>query len=140
MSRSIEVEEKELNLPNLCPNKDKLMEYGERARSLRDNIKRVRDGFLPNADASKLLLFLLTFPLELIAATRFSSKPAHKNTFGNFQQDTIHMPGYISEKERLGGKLAGHNLQEKVNFQQVEKEKNKKVADSKIASKKLHVE
>lgn len=45
MSRKIEVEEKELNLPNLIPSKDKLVEYGERARSVRDTIKKVTVSF-----------------------------------------------------------------------------------------------
>ena len=45
MSRKIEVLEKELNLPNLIPTKDKLIEYGERARSVRDTIKKVNTSF-----------------------------------------------------------------------------------------------
>jgi len=55
-------------------------------------------------------------PLELVPATRFGMMPPHKNTFGNFQQSDRGMPGYISEAERLGGRLDVRSLHEKVVF------------------------
>jgi hypothetical protein len=45
MSRQVEVKDKELNLPNLAPNKDKLIEYGNRSKSLRDAVNTVRRSF-----------------------------------------------------------------------------------------------
>ena len=53
MSRLVAVPERELHLPNLCPNKDKLKEYGQRSASLRDNVQIVRKSFQPEIDASK---------------------------------------------------------------------------------------
>lgn len=45
MSRLISVPENELHLPNLCPNKDKLNEYGKRSQSLRQSVNLVRKSF-----------------------------------------------------------------------------------------------
>ena len=53
MSRLVEVPERELHLPNLCPNKDKLQEYGKRSQSLRTSVNDVRKSFQPEIDASK---------------------------------------------------------------------------------------
>jgi hypothetical protein len=55
---------------------------------------------------SKLTLITI---LGLVAATRFSSKPAHKDTFDNYQHSE-NMPGFISEKERLRGKINARSL------------------------------
>jgi hypothetical protein len=46
----------------------------------------------------------------------------------------------LTEKERLGQRLSTRNLQDKVDFQKDDKEKARKIQDSKIASKKLHAE
>ena len=53
MSRLVEVPERELHLPNLAPNKDKLQEYGKRSQSLRNSVNEVRRAFQPEIDASK---------------------------------------------------------------------------------------
>ena len=53
MSRLVSVPEKELHLPNLCPNKDKLKEYGNRSSSMQKTINLVRKSFQPEIDASK---------------------------------------------------------------------------------------
>jgi hypothetical protein len=60
---------------------------------------------MPMQVSNKVLLKFL----ELVPATRFSSKPAHKDTFGHYQHSE-NMPGFISEKERLGGKLNARSL------------------------------
>ena len=66
MSRLIKVPENELHLPNLCPNKDKLNEYGKRSQSLRQSVNLVRKSFQPEIDASKLSLTSLK--LRVIAS------------------------------------------------------------------------
>jgi len=53
MSRLVSVPERELHLPNLCPNKDKLNEYGQRSLSLRSSVNQVNKSFQPEVDASK---------------------------------------------------------------------------------------
>ena len=53
MSRLVTVKENELHLPNLCPNKDKLNEYGQKQSGLRTSINLVRKSFQPEIDASK---------------------------------------------------------------------------------------
>lgn len=83
MSRQIEVADQRKNLPNLVPSKDKLVEFGLRSKSLRENVERVRVSFLPDPDASKYLKIFTQF-LELVPATRFGAKPPHKNTFGHY--------------------------------------------------------
>lgn len=45
MSRQVEVNDRELNCPNLAPNKDKLVEYGNRSKSLREAVNTVRRSF-----------------------------------------------------------------------------------------------
>jgi len=53
MSRLVEVPERELHLPNLAPNKEKLNEYGKRSLKLRSSINEVTTSFQPEIDASK---------------------------------------------------------------------------------------
>ncbi len=53
MSRLVSVPENELHLPNLCPNKDKLNEYGQKSLSLRSSVNQVAKSFQPEVDASK---------------------------------------------------------------------------------------
>jgi len=53
MSRLVSVPERELHLPNLCPNKEKLNEYGQRSLSLRSSVNQVNKSFQPEVDASK---------------------------------------------------------------------------------------
>jgi hypothetical protein len=50
------------------------------------------------------------------------------------------MPGFISEKERLHGRLDVRSLQEKVGFQDEDKAKAKRIAESKLAIKRLNKE
>ena len=49
-----------------------------------------------------LFSFLIHF-IELVAPTRFSSKPQHPNTFMNHQPGPK-TPGFITESDRLGPK------------------------------------
>ena len=53
MSKLVEVPENEVHLPNLAPNKEKLQEYGQRARAFRTSFADVRNRFAPDEDASK---------------------------------------------------------------------------------------
>ena len=53
MSRLVAVPERELHLPNLVPNKDKLNEYGVRSQTIRNSVNQVRKSFQPEIDASK---------------------------------------------------------------------------------------
>lgn len=50
------------------------------------------------------------------------------------------MPGFISESERLHGRLDVRSLQEKVGFQEEDKAKAKRMAESKLAIKRLNQE
>ena len=87
MSRLVDVPERELHLPNLCPNKEKLNDYGKRSLTLRSTISQVNTSFQPEIDASKynspMFSHALCFALELVPATRFGAKPSHPNTFLN---------------------------------------------------------
>lgn len=56
MSRLITVPEKELHLPNLCPNKDKLNEYGQRSSTIRSSVFETNKSFKPEIDASKYII------------------------------------------------------------------------------------
>lgn len=53
MSKLVAVEERELHMPNLVPNKDKLNEYGKRSQSLRQTMNVVKKSFQPEIDQSK---------------------------------------------------------------------------------------
>jgi hypothetical protein len=53
MSGQISVQDNELHLPNLVPNKDKLNEYGTKASTLRSTVKEVTNSFKPEVDSSK---------------------------------------------------------------------------------------
>jgi len=67
MSKLVDVPERELHLPNLVPNIDKINEYGRRSKTLRASFAEVKKGFQPEMDASKYpLLFKsrLTPPLS----------------------------------------------------------------------------
>ena len=67
MSRLVDVPERELHLPNLCPNKEKLNEYGKRSQSLRTSVNDVRRSFQPEVDASKYI-----FPKAIVYLVSFS--------------------------------------------------------------------
>ena len=54
MSKLVAVPERELHAPNIAPNKEKLNEYGQRARAFKPSFEQVRKGFAPEVDASKL--------------------------------------------------------------------------------------
>jgi len=88
MSKLVNVQERELHLPNLVPNKEKLLEYGKRSLTLRTSFDEVKKGFQPEIDASKYQTLQIKdlcdfFSLELVPATRFGAKPSHPNTFLN---------------------------------------------------------
>ena len=53
MSKLVAVPERELHLPNLCPNKEKIAEYGKRSSTVRNSVNQVRKSFQPEIDASK---------------------------------------------------------------------------------------
>ena len=64
MSRLVEVPERELHMPNLAPNKDKLQEYGKRSQSLRTSVNDVRRSFQPEIDASKSCYSLFSITIH----------------------------------------------------------------------------
>ena len=53
MSSQISCQDKELHLPNLVPNKEKLNEFGNKASTLRKTVKEVTTSFKPEVDQSK---------------------------------------------------------------------------------------
>lgn len=53
MSFSVDVPQSELHLPNLCPNREKLHEYGEKQKQVRKAISANRKAFQPEIDQSK---------------------------------------------------------------------------------------
>ena len=53
MSRLVSVPEREIHLPNLVPNKDKISEYGMRSQAIRSSFDIVKKGFQPEIDTSK---------------------------------------------------------------------------------------
>ena len=53
MSKLVEVPEREVHLPNLVPNKDKISEYGDRSKAIRTSFDFVKKGFQPEIDQSK---------------------------------------------------------------------------------------
>ena len=55
MSNQISVQDKELHLPNLVPNKEKLNEFGNKASTLRETVKEVTTSFKPEVDQSKFI-------------------------------------------------------------------------------------
>jgi len=71
MSKLVAVPEREIHLPNLVPNKDKINEYGNRSKGIRSSFDVVKKSFQPEIDS------------KLIPATRFGAKPPHPNTFMN---------------------------------------------------------
>lgn len=93
--------------------------------------------------------FSYNFFLELIAPTRFSAKPNFGSTFGNFQQEK-NMPGFISEQQRLGrstfstfGKSTNWSesgLNAKVTFQMEDKQKQSKLQEARLQSKRANIE
>ena len=50
MSSQIQCQDKELHLPNLVPNKEKLNEFGNKGKTIRDTVKSVTNGFKPEVD------------------------------------------------------------------------------------------
>lgn len=105
MSSQISVADKELHLPNLVPNKEKLNEFGTKASTLRQTVKEVTTSFKPEVDQ------------KLVVATRFSAKPAHPNTFVNHHAGA-HTPGFQSETDRFRVANRGdRTLQMKCDFQ-----------------------
>mmetsp|Transcript_8413 Transcript_8413/g.12807 ORF Transcript_8413/g.12807 Transcript_8413/m.12807 type:complete len:295 (+) Transcript_8413:1398-2282(+) len=75
--------------PNLQPSGAVNKRNIDRQTKMQDAVKEIRKSFQPDFDS------------QLVAPTRFSSKPQFKNTFENFQQESG-APGFISEKQRLG--------------------------------------
>lgn len=69
MSKQIAVPEREVHLPNLVPNKEKICEYGKRGLAIRSSFDVVKKSFQPEIDS------------KLVPATRFGAKPPHPNTF-----------------------------------------------------------
>ena len=59
MSKLVEVPENEVHLPNLVPNKEKLQEYGQRAKAFRTSFADVRNRFAPDENESKCLKMIL---------------------------------------------------------------------------------
>jgi hypothetical protein len=59
MSSSINVNNNELHLPNLVPNKAKSNEYGQKATTLQQAVNEARKTFLPDSDQSKLHSMLI---------------------------------------------------------------------------------
>lgn len=111
MSGQINVQDNELHLPNLVPNKDKLNEYGTKASTLRATVKEVTNSFKPEVDS------------KLVIATRFSAKPSHPNTFMNHYAGAA-TPGFQSESDRFRVAQRGdRTLQMKCDFQQDEASK-----------------
>ena len=53
MSKLVYVPEREVHLPNLVPNKEKIDEYGQRARGIRSSFDTVKQSFQPEIDMSK---------------------------------------------------------------------------------------
>lgn len=51
MSRQIDVTENELHVQNLVPSLDKLQEYGEKSKGVRDTIKEANKVFRPDSDS-----------------------------------------------------------------------------------------
>lgn len=51
MSEQVAVIENELHVQNLVPNREKLDEYGEKQKSLKDSIKEVNRVFRPDPDS-----------------------------------------------------------------------------------------
>ena len=72
-------------------------------------------------------------------ATRFGAKPSHPNTFSNHQPGP-NTPGFLSEQERVGLRLADRGLQAKCDFQASDKAKKQAVTESKIRAKQGNVE
>lgn len=82
MSRLVNVQKNEVHLPNLVPNKDKNLEYGNKANQLLTVVNEARKNFSPDLEQSNIIKSY-NF-VELVAPTRFSSKPIPTNTFLNF--------------------------------------------------------
>ena len=57
MSKLVEVPENEVHLPNLVPNKEKIQEYGTRARGFKTTFADVRNRFAPDENQSKCSFF-----------------------------------------------------------------------------------
>jgi len=115
------VHDKELHLPNLVPNKEKLNEFGTKASTLRQTVKEVTTSFKPEVDQ------------KLVVATRFSAKPAHPNTFVNHHAGST-TPGFQSETDRFRVAQRGdRTLQMKCDFQQEEAGKKNAIQAFRVA-------
>lgn len=85
-------------------------EYMHKSNNLFSSVNEARKTFQPDPESSKHLLILIIY-IELMAPTRFSSRPPPPNTFLNFQP-APKTPGYIPESTRLNSK----HLNTKVDF------------------------
>lgn len=120
MADLVKVEQKEVHLPNLCPNRAKLHEYGVKGAGISETVTRVRESFRPEADA------------KLVAPTRFSSKPAPANSFSNHRLNPS-TPGFHTEKDRFVH--AQGDLNSKLDFQREDKMRKTALMESKASSK-----
>jgi hypothetical protein len=122
MSDQVKVEENEVYSNNLIPNVEKLNEYGEKSATLRNSITQVNKVFRPDPDT-----------IKLVQATRFGAKPEHPNTFGHYTHSS-HEPGFLPKSERSTNRV-DLTMQHKVNFQSDDKEKFKRIQDSRVREK-----
>lgn len=83
---------------------------------------------------SHLRSLLTLFYSELVPSTRFSAKPPHPNTFGNYQGGP-NTPAFLSEADRFAKSSLRDGLNDKVSFQREDKERRDKLLCSKIAEK-----
>jgi len=120
LSKKIDVPMKESHLPNLCPNREKVQEYGQKGSGIAEAVSKVRESFRPEADA------------RLVAPTRFSSKPIPANTFGNHRSE-VTSPGHHKEANRFAH--ARGDLNAKLDFQRDDKMRRTANAESKVKSK-----
>ena len=91
---------------NNQPNRETTKDNTSNQKKFTETIGSLRTTFQPEQDPGKyfflfhLLTFFFIFLSELIAPTRFSSKPVFESTFSNFQHGK-NAPGHIDEKSRL---------------------------------------
>ncbi len=78
-----------------------------------------------------------TFCIELMAPTRFSSKPIPPNTFLNFQAGPK-TPGFVSESDRLIGKR--NDMNATLGFQREDKERKNILMQARAESKRNHLD
>mmetsp|Transcript_16376 Transcript_16376/g.27712 ORF Transcript_16376/g.27712 Transcript_16376/m.27712 type:complete len:195 (+) Transcript_16376:1910-2494(+) len=143
--------------PNLFPSKEINKDNLDKQTKMQEAIADIRKSFQPDFDS------------QLVAPTRFSSKPLFGSTFVNFQQERG-APGFISEQQRLakstraditapqGGpkigsttlqrsgqsniftQVAGNSLNQKIIFQQEDKLKSVRLQEARIQTKRANME